>query len=125
MAAGIVRDAQDRILICRRPAGKPLAGYWEFPGGKLKPREQPADALARELLEEVGIQIARSQPWRLLHHRYPDFSVELHVLRVLDWSGTMSPREGQRCEWASPADLPGYEFLPADADLVAELALPD
>ena len=76
-----------RVLLAQRPAGKPYAGYWEFPGGKLEPGETPRAALARELHEELGITVTRAAPWLTQEFVYPHAHVELNFFRVFDWDG--------------------------------------
>lgn len=124
VVAAVLRDRDGRVLIAERPAGKPLAGFWEFPGGKLEPGEPAASALKRELREELGIAVERAH--RLLHlsHAYPERRVHLDVWRVARYSGTPASHEGQRLAWVSPAELLSWKLLPADAPIVAALELP-
>jgi 8-oxo-dGTP diphosphatase len=120
VVAGIIwRD--DRYLAVRRPEGKHMAGYWEFPGGKIEAGETPEQALARELGEELGIRITDSRPWRERIHRYPDLHVHVFFHMVSAFQGEPTPQEGQSMAWVMPTEnvLP---FLPADLGVVAELA---
>jgi len=116
-------DADDRVLIAKRPEGKTMAGLWEFPGGKVKPGELPETALVRELLEELGIDITESclAPVTFASHLYDDFHLlmPLYVCRV--WEGTVEAREGQELKWVRPVRLGDYDMPPADAPLVAML----
>lgn len=124
VVAAVLRDREGRVLIAERPAGKPLAGFWEFPGGKLEPGEPAFDALERELQEELGIRVRHA--YRLLRfvHRYPEREVELDVWRVTTWEGTPASQEGQQLGWVSPEDLKDWQLLPADEPIVAALKLP-
>ena len=123
VVAGALVDADGRVLIARRPAGKRMAGLWEFPGGKVAPGETPESALIRELQEELGIDTRESclAPIAFASHRYEDFHLlmPLYVCRV--WKGAPSPREGQELAWVRPARLSDYPMPPADAPLVAML----
>lgn len=120
VVAGILwRD--DRFLAVCRPEGKPRAGFWEFPGGKLEPGETPEEALARELDEELGVLPLTMKPWRVVRHDYPDLSVELHFYHVLDFDGDPVSREGHRPAWLNRAEALALPFLEADLPLVADL----
>ena len=123
VVAGIVWR-EDRYLAVRRPEGKHMAGYWEFPGGKIEAGETPDQALARELREELGIRVAEFRPWRDVIHRYPDLHVHVFFYMVSAFHGEPHPRERQHMAWVRPSEntLP---FLPADLDVVAELAATD
>ena len=100
VAVGVVLDGQGRFLLTSRPVGKAYAGYWEFPGGKVEAGETVAQALSRELLEEIGLQVHRVQPWRSQRVDYPHALVDLHFCKVYEWSGTLTMHEGQDCVWA-------------------------
>lgn len=120
VVAGIVWRG-GRYLAVRRPDDKHMAGYWEFPGGKIEAGETPDQALTRELLEELGIRVAVARPWREKVHRYPELHVHLFFYMVDAFQGEPVAREGQILAWVPPTGnmLP---FLPADLDVVAELA---
>jgi len=124
VVAAVLRDSTGRVLVAQRPAGKPLAGFWEFPGGKLEPGEAAFDALKRELHEELGIRVRHA--YRLLRftHRYPEREVELDVWRVTDWQGVAASQEGQHLAWVLPEELRDWQLLPADEPIVAALKLP-
>src|ERR1700731_641419 len=85
VAVGVLIDAQGRFLLAQRPPGKPYAGYWEFPGGKLEKGETVEAALARELHEELGIEIGGSEAWRVLEHDYPHAYVRLYFHKIRVW----------------------------------------
>lgn len=112
------------MLIAERPAGKPLAGFWEFPGGKLEAGEPAFDALKRELHEELGIRVRHAYRILRFAHLYPEREVELDVWRVTVWEGTPASQEGQHLEWVLPDDLRDWKLLPADEPIVKSLKLP-
>ncbi len=116
-------DVDGRVLIARRPEGKPMAGLWEFPGGKVRDGELPEAALIRELDEELGIDVTENclAPFTFASHAYDDFHLlmPLYVCRV--WQGQVAPREGQALKWVRPVRLGDYDMPPADAPLVAML----
>lgn len=108
VAVGVLveRDAagrESRFLLTSRPEGKVYAGYWEFPGGKVEAGESVEQALARELREEIGIQIGAAHPWQVLVMDYPHARVRLNFCKVFDWTGEFQMLEGQQMAWA---DLP-------------------
>ena len=110
-----------RILITRRPAGSHLAGLWEFPGGKPDPGESFADALRREIAEELGAAVTVGEQIETVEWQYPDKQVRLIFFRC-DIHGDPRPLEGQAMAWVRPADLPGYAFPAADVVLVERLS---
>ena len=120
VAAAALIDADNRVLLARRPEGKRMAGLWEFPGGKLEPGETPEAALARELREELGIEIARSclAPIGFASHGYDDFHLLMPLFICRRWTGTLTPREGQTLEWVEAARLATYAMPEADKPLV-------
>lgn len=99
VAVGVLVLPDGRFLITSRPPGKPYAGYWEFPGGKLEAGESVAQALARELQEELGIHIGDVHPWKVELVDYPHALVRLHFCKVFEWSGELEMREAQSCSW--------------------------
>lgn len=103
VAVGVLIDQQGRFLMTSRPVGKVYEGYWEFPGGKLEAAESVAQALQRELQEELGIVIGAPEPWRVEVVDYPHALVRLHFCKVYQWSGVLQMREGQSFAWQ---DLP-------------------
>jgi 8-oxo-dGTP diphosphatase len=116
-------DADGRVLLTRRPPGKPMAGLWEFPGGKLLAGETPEAAVIRELREELDVDTEESclAPLTFASHAYDDFHLlmPLYVCRV--WRGTPAPLEGQELRWVRPRDMAAYPMPPADRPLVAFL----
>ena len=116
-------DADGRVLLARRPEGKPMAGLWEFPGGKVAPGETPEAALDRELREELGIDICVPclAPLTFASHSYDDFHLLMPLYVLRKWDGIVRPREGQKVAWVRPSRLADYPMPPADAPLVAML----
>ena len=124
VAAAILIRPDDRVLLAQRPAGKVFGGYWEFPGGKLEPGEAPAEALARELHEELGVEIEDAAPWITRVYDYPHGTVRLRFFRVRRWRGDPHGREGQAFSWQC-VDLPSVApMLPANSPVLRALALP-
>jgi mutator protein MutT len=124
VVAGVVIDAAERVLIAQRPAGKHLAGGWEFPGGKLKPGEERRAGLARELLEEIGITIARPRTLMRIRHSYPYGDVLLDIWVVRSYSGQPQGLDAQALRWCAAEELATADLLPADRPIVAALRLP-
>ena len=118
-------DAAGRVLIAQRPPGKHMAGGWEFPGGKLEPGEDRREGLARELREELGIEIAPPRPLLRVRHAYPDREVLLDVWVVRHYSGEPRGLDGQALRWCTQNELPMASLLPADKPIVAALRLPE
>lgn len=123
VAAAALLDDDDRVLIARRPAGKPMAGLWEFPGGKVAMGETPEAALARELAEELGIDIAAAclAPLAFASHRYPEFHLLMPLYLCRRWRGEPRPREGQALAWKRPSEFDPCLMPPADAPLIGPL----
>jgi len=124
VAVGVIQDPQGRILIARRPEHVHQGGLWEFPGGKVDEGETLADALARELAEELSIRVRASEPLIDIRHDYPDKSVLLQVCRVTDFSGEARGNEGQPVRWVEPAALPDYHFPEANRPILHAIRLP-
>ncbi len=123
VVAAALLDGRGRVLIAQRPADKTLGGLWEFPGGKVEPGEGPEAALARELKEELGVQVEREAmaPFTFASHAYADFHLLMPLYLVREWAGTPRAVEAQALAWVSPAELSGYQMPPADLPLVALL----
>ncbi|HET9679942.1 MAG TPA: Nudix family hydrolase, partial [Gammaproteobacteria bacterium] len=124
IAVGILQKPSGEVLITSRPPGKPMAGYWEFPGGKIEPGETIEQAMQRELHEELAITFDSSRPLITLNHRYVDKTVTLHVRLINTWSGEPSPQEQQAMAWETPSQLRHRKLLPADWPIVTALELP-
>lgn len=125
VVAAIIRGPDGRILLSQRPAHKHKGGCWEFPGGKVEPGETLADALARELHEELGLTVQACQPFMTVQHDYPELSVRLCFREVTAFAGEPSGREGQPVQWFEPAALSMLAFPEANQPVVRGLALPD
>lgn len=123
VAAVALIDPDGRVLIAQRPESKPMAGLWEFPGGKVEEGETPESALIRELHEELGVDTKESclAPLTFASHAYPDFHLLMPLFACRRWHGTPGPREGQVLKWAHPRDLRDYPMPPADLPLVPVL----
>ncbi len=122
VVVGLISDGAGRWLVNCRPAGKPLAGSWEFPGGKCQPGETPLVALKRELAEELGIEVLEAKPLLKLEHDYPDKRVRLDVWQVLRYRGRVTARESQPLRWVTAEDCRGLPLLEADGPIVERLA---
>jgi 8-oxo-dGTP diphosphatase len=120
VVAAVLHDGDGRVLVAQRPPGKAHAGEWEFPGGKRHTSESELDCLARELREELGVEVASADctPMLELEHRYPERHVRLHVWNVTHWVGVPSGREGQALRWLAPTALHTVPLLPADEPIV-------
>ena len=116
-------DIDGRILLARRPPSKFMAGLWEFPGGKVKDGETPEKALARELREELNIDVAEAclAPFTFASHEYDDFHLLMPLFVCRVWDGLITPCEGQELKWVRPSDMLEYPMPPADIPLVAML----
>src|SRR5690606_7119660 len=121
VVAGVIRDDRGRVLLAQRPEGKPHAGLWEFPGGKVEAAERAAIALARELEEELGIRAGIGR--RLI--AVPHEGLVLDAWRILDYQGRMHSRESQKLAWIAPDDIDATLLPPADRPIVAALRLPE
>ena len=126
VAVGVLCGEAGRVLLARRPEDKILAGYLEFPGGKLEEGEAPVDALVRELAEEIGIvaDAADFEPLIRFEHAYPEFTVRLHAYAISRWQGKPVGAEGQALEWHDCSTLPDLPLLPANRPLLNALVLP-
>jgi 8-oxo-dGTP diphosphatase len=124
VAACALIDPDGRVLIAQRPAGKSMAGLWEFPGGKVERGEKPEDTVIREMHEELGITIEHAclLPFIFASHSYPDFHLLMPLFLCRRWEGIAQPREGQKVAWVKLKDLAlnaeRYPMPPADAPLI-------
>ncbi len=123
VAAGVIRDRSGNILLSQRPAGKHLAGTWEFPGGKCDADESAAQALIRELDEELGIQVESAAPLLALTHAYPERTVQLILMEVAAYRGHAHGREGQALRWVAAHELDALEMPAADRPIVKALSI--
>jgi 8-oxo-dGTP diphosphatase len=113
-------DDDKRVLIAQRPENKPMAGLWEFPGGKVEAGETPEDALCREIKEELGIELCRTclAPFNFASHAYEHFHLLMPLYVCRTWDGDIAPREGQAIEWVRAIHLSRYRMPPADEPLI-------
>ena len=121
IVAGALVDAQGRVLIAQRPAGKELAGRWEFPGGKLHANEAPRDGLVRELAEELGVGVLDAESLLRYPHEYPDKIVWLDLWLVTSWRGEPRGLDGQALRWVAIDDMAAVDLLEADRPMVEAL----
>ena len=122
--AGALRDREGRVLLAERPAGKHLAGLWEFPGGKREPGETPLAALARELDEELGIALVEAAPLIRVPWRYHERALLLDAWCVTQWRGEPRPLDGQGLQWQLPLRVDQATLAPADRAILQALCLP-
>jgi 8-oxo-dGTP diphosphatase len=125
VVVGLISDGAGRWLVNCRPEGTPLAGAWEFPGGKRREGEAPFAALQRELDEELGVDVLEAEPLLTLTHDYADKRVRLDVWRVLRYRGDATAREGQPLKWVTVEECRALELLEADWPIVERLAALD
>jgi 8-oxo-dGTP diphosphatase len=123
VAACALVDVDGRVLLAQRPAGKTMAGLWEFPGGKIEDGERPEQTLIRELKEELGITVSEPclAPLTFASHSYPDFHLLMPLYVCRRWEGTVAANEAQQLAWVKPNRLRDYEMPPADVPLVSHL----
>ena len=120
VVAALIWD-KDRFLICQRPAHKARGLLWEFVGGKVEPGETKAEALRRECREELDIDLAVGPEFMDVRHVYPDITVHLTLFEATIASGTPKLLEHNAIEWITPAEIPNYEFCPADEEILERI----
>jgi 8-oxo-dGTP diphosphatase len=123
VAAVALVDRDNRVLIAKRPAGKSMAGLWEFPGGKVDGDETPEQALVRELKEELAVEVCETRlaPFSFASHSYEAFHLLMPLFLCRTWEGELHPREGQEVKWVRASCLSGYPMPPADLPLIPML----
>ena len=124
VVAAVLQRDDGSFLLAQRPEGKVYAGYWEFPGGKVEPGESPSAALARELHEELGIEVERCYPWITRDYDYEHAAVRLRFRRVTAWSGELHGRESQAFAWQNGGRVTASPLLPANGPVLRALSLP-
>ena len=124
VVAAVLQRPDSSFLLAQRPAGKVYAGYWEFPGGKVEPGEAPRAALARELHEELGIEVEEAWPWITRDYDYEHALVRLRFYRVTRWSGALHGKEKQAFAWQQRGAVSASPLLPANGPILRALALP-
>lgn len=117
----MLHDGAGRVLVTERPPGKAMAGYWEFPGGKLQAGESEVECVVRELREELGIEVLAQHSLMALVHAYPERRVQLGIHTIDRYRGTPHGVEGQQLRWLRPDELAALQLLPADAPIVTIL----
>ena len=125
VAVAVLVRADGRVLLAQRPVGKVYSGYWEFPGGKVEPGESARDALVREIVEELGVEITHADPWITQVFTYPHATVRLHFFRATDWVGEPHAKEHQNLTWQHPGGISVTPLLPANGPVLKGLLLPD
>lgn len=123
VVAGVLTNAQGEVLINQRTHPPQFAGQWEFPGGKIEPGETLHQALVRELIEELGIEVLASTPLITFTHNYPHATVQLNVRSITEYSGTPSGVEGQAIQWIKPDALHEVNFLEANRPVINAVQL--
>ena len=123
VAACALIDSDGRVLLARRPEGKPMAGLWEFPGGKVEAGERPEETLIRELREELGITVSEPclAPLTFASHAYAEFHLLMPLYVCRRWEGMVAPQEGQELTWVRASRLRDYDMPPADIPLISHL----
>jgi 8-oxo-dGTP diphosphatase len=124
VAVAVLERPDGAFLLAQRPQGRVYAGWWEFPGGKIERGETPDAALARELEEELGVEVRRAYRWITRLHTYPHARVRLHFFRVARWIGEPRAREHDAMRWQRFDDPMATPMLPANAPVLAALSLP-
>ena len=122
IVAGALVDAQGRVLIAQRPAGKELAGRWEFPGGKLHANEHPREGLVRELREELDVEVLSAESLIRYPYQYPEKIVWLDLWLVTSWRGEPRGLDGQALRWVDITKLGDTDLLEADRPMVEALS---
>lgn len=124
VAVGVIYNStRDSVLISKRSAGQHLAGYWEFPGGKIENNEDVLSALTRELSEELGIDVCKAKSFTAISYDYPDKIVLLDVWKVFEWSGEPASLENQEIRWVHIGDLKNYKFPDANKHIIQSILL--
>jgi 8-oxo-dGTP diphosphatase len=123
VAACALIDTDGRVLLAERPAGRQMAGLWEFPGGKVEAGERPEQALIREFKEELGISVEEAclAPLTFASHAYPEFHLLMPLFVCRRWQGVVTAQEGQKLAWVRPNRLRDYAMPPADLPLIPHL----
>lgn len=124
VAAGVLLQPDGRYLLGQRGPDTVYAGYWEFPGGKVEPGESPAQALCRELEEELGIRVTHLRPWLRREHLYEHAHVRLHFFEVSAWEGVLADRVHSALDWVRPEAATRAPMLPANGPILKALRLP-
>lgn len=125
VAVAVIENGRGQILLTRRASDKHQGGLWEFPGGKCEPGEAITDALAREIREELAIEVTTATPLISIPYQYPDLHVLLEVFRVMAFDGAPQGAEGQPMQWVTPGQLNSIPLPAANRPIVRAIQLPD
>lgn len=122
-AAGLLQNDKSQFLVAKRPAGKFMEGYWEFPGGKIEEGEVPESALQRELYEEIDVRVdlLEMRPFYFISWTYPEKHVLIPIFHILKWNGVPIGKEGQEIHWASVQEMEDINFLPANKPIIEKI----
>lgn len=112
---------KDTFLVAKRPEGSAHEGFWEFPGGKIEPKETQSAALVREFQEEMNITPTSYTFWKKVQHTYTTVAVTLYFYHIMEWTGKLAPLEGHEIRWVSCEEAQSLPFLEADLPLITEL----
>lgn len=121
VVCGVIENDLGEVLACLRPDGKHLGGFWEFPGGKVDPGESPRQALARELLEELAIEVAVGEPLTPVVWSYAERTIRLSPYRCRITGGVLTPLEHEQTRWCSAADFHALKWADADIPILREI----
>lgn len=121
IAVGIIRSHDGKIFITQRGESSHLAGFWEFPGGKIELNETPFQALQREIAEEVDIHIREATFLKTIEHEYSDYFITIHTYLIEEWDGEPFAAEGQPSRWIDEEDLNADEFPDANRSIIEML----
>lgn len=124
VAVGVLIDSNKKILLAKRTRSRSWSGWWEFPGGKLENNESPEEALARELKEEVGVDVVTCEKWVTRNYSYEEHNVTLYFFKVTEWNGELTPRESQKLLWIDPLEANKTTILPPNVFILNALSLP-
>ena len=120
VVAALIWD-HDKFMICQRPAHKARGLLWEFVGGKVEPGETKEQALIRECREELAVTLSVGEPFMEVTHEYPDVTVHLSLFHATILEGVPQKLEHHDIRWITPAEIPGYDFSPADVEILTKI----
>ena len=123
--AAVIKNNEGKFFIAKRKEGKSLAGKWEFPGGKIEPKESPSDALMREIREELCIEIVVGEKIMTIQHKYPDYLLTMHTFFCFSETSVITMTEHTDYEWCIPSSLDKFDWLEADIPLIEKLSSSD
>ena len=124
VSVGVLINPNKKILLAQRPESRTWSGWWEFPGGKLEKNEVPEEALARELKEEINIDVLNCEKWVTRNYLYEEYSVTLYFFKVTEWYGQITAKENQKLLWINPYEVNKSTILPPNLFILNALSLP-